>query len=123
MGSIVHIEITANDLARANKFYEEALGWKMEDSGMPGTEYWLTNSEGDGIEGAIMPKTYREQPTIATVGVTDIDETIEKVKQAGGEIINEIHDIPGVGKHVYIKDTEGNVVGLLQPNEGSTIRK
>jgi predicted enzyme related to lactoylglutathione lyase len=63
-----------------------------------------------------MPRKYQTQPTIATVSVDDIKESIEKVKSAGGTIKGEIQDIPEVGQHVYVLDTEGNVLGLLQPS-------
>jgi hypothetical protein len=32
MGRLVHFEIPADDLDRAKKFYEEALGWAIKDS-------------------------------------------------------------------------------------------
>ena len=117
MGSVVHYEITATDTARAKKFYEEALGRKIENANMPRTDYWLTIPKGNGIDGAIMPKEYNPQPVIPHVSVTDIDESIEKVKKAGGSIVNEKMNVPGVGYSIYIKDSEGNVIGLLQELE------
>jgi predicted enzyme related to lactoylglutathione lyase len=122
MGNVIHFEITAEDVARANKFYKEALGWEIENANMPGADYWLTSAQGDGIKGAIMPRTYNPQPTIVTIGVDNIDEAIEKVKAAGGTLVNKKARIEGIGDHIYVKDTEGNTIGLLQPLEGSTIR-
>jgi hypothetical protein len=40
---------------------------------------------------------------------------MKKVTDAGGKIIWGPHDIPGIGKHAYFQDTEGNVVSMLQP--------
>lgn len=119
MGRFVHVEITAENLDRAKKFYAEALGWEGSDSGMPGMDYWLVASgspDENGIGGALMPRTYQAQATIATVGVDDVSESMEKVKAAGGKINGDVQDIPGIGKHVYVTDTEGNVLGLLQPS-------
>lgn len=38
------------------------------------------------------------------VGMESIDETIEKIKESGGEIIKPKSPIPGVGYYVFIKD-------------------
>lgn len=116
MGRVVHFEITADDPKRAAKFYSAIFGWEMKDSGMPGGDYTLAlTGEGMGIDGAIMPRTYRQQPVINTVAVDDLDAAIKKVKAEGGSIIDKKTTIPTVGDFCYIKDTEGNLVGLLQP--------
>jgi predicted enzyme related to lactoylglutathione lyase len=49
------------------------------------------------------------------IAVDDIDAAMEKVKQAGGKVLGEPHDIPGVGTYVIFKDTEGNQNSILQP--------
>lgn len=115
MGRVVHFEITADDVKRACKFYE-VFGWKITDAGVPGTEYWLAvTGEGEvGIDGAIMPREYSPQPVRNTIDVANIDEMIEKVKQAGGKIVEDKQDIPGVGVYINALDTEGNQFGMLE---------
>lgn len=118
MGRVVHFEITADDTARARKFYE-IFGWNMVDAQMPGAEYWLAKTgEGVGIDGAIMPRTYNPQPMINTISVDNLDDMIEKVKAAGGTVVGDKQPIPGVGDFIYAADTEGNTFGMLQPIEG-----
>jgi predicted enzyme related to lactoylglutathione lyase len=116
MGRVVHFEITAEDVARAVKFYE-VFGWKITDSGMPGTDYWLadTGPEGDmGINGAIMPRKLNPQPVIHWVSVDNLDEMITKVEAAGGKIVGEKQTVPGIGDTIYASDTEGNTFGMIQ---------
>lgn len=116
MGRVVHFEITADDVARAAKFYE-VFGWKITNSGMPGMDYWLadTGPEGDmGINGAIMPRKYQPQPVIHWVSVDDLDEMIKKVEAAGGKIVGEKQTVPTVGDTIYATDTEGNTFGMIQ---------
>jgi uncharacterized protein len=115
MGRIVHLEITADDVARARKFYE-VFGWNITDAGMPGAEYWLakTGDGGLGIDGAIMPRSYKPQPVIHWIGVDNLDDMIEKVKAAGGKIIGEKQTVPGIGDTIYGTDTEGNTFGMIQ---------
>jgi predicted enzyme related to lactoylglutathione lyase len=38
------------------------------------------------------------------------------VRQAPGAQLDEIHSIPGVGRFTYVKDTEGNVFGMMEPD-------
>jgi len=38
------------------------------------------------------------------------------VTKAGGKVLGEPVDIPGVGSYVSFIDTEGNRVSLLQPS-------
>nr|HMT12959.1 hypothetical protein [Ignavibacteria bacterium] len=56
------------------------------------------------------------------IAVEDIREAMKAVEAAGGKILGgsyksgEPDDIPGVGLYCAILDTEGNRVGMLQPN-------
>jgi hypothetical protein len=47
--------------------------------------------------------------------VDNLAESIEKVRQAGGKVLGEPMEIPGVGQYVSFVDTEGNRVSMLQP--------
>jgi predicted enzyme related to lactoylglutathione lyase len=91
---------------------------------MPGVDYWLahTGEEGLGINGAIMPRAYNPQPVINWVGVGDLDDMIDKVKAAGGEIVGDRQTVPGIGDTIYAKDTEGNTFGMIQPLPGSRMQ-
>jgi uncharacterized protein len=58
------------------------------------------------------------------VAVDDIRDAMKKVEEAGGKVIGgskqgEPDDIPGVGLYIAIQDTEGNRVGMLQPETRS----
>ena len=37
------------------------------------------------------------------------------VKNAGGKVLGEPADIPGIGRFVAFTDTEGNTLSILQP--------
>lgn len=119
MSRFVHVEITADDLDRAKKFYADAFGLTGSDSGVPDMDYWLIASgapDEQGIGGAIMPRKYQTQPAIPCLSVTDIEASVEKVKAAGGTLSGKINDIPGVGKHAYFTDSENNLMSMLQPS-------
>ena len=46
----------------------------------------------------------------------------KKVAAAGGKILGEPWDIPGVGLYVSFLDTEGNRVSMLQPKDMMEMR-
>ena len=48
------------------------------------------------------------------VGVSSVDETLKKVKAAGGKVVTPKTPIPGMGAYARVADTEGNVVGLFE---------
>ena len=49
------------------------------------------------------------------IAVNDVAASSEKVRRAGGEVLGEPMEIPGVGRYVSFTDSEGNRVGMLQP--------
>ena len=49
------------------------------------------------------------------IGVGDIRAAMAQVTQAGGTVLGEPMEIPGVGEYVSFTDTENNRVSLLQP--------
>lgn len=112
---VKHFEITADDLPRAVHFYRRAFGWEISVWG-GGDEYCLASTgDGPGIDGALMPRAYG-QAVITTVAVEEpIEQVLARVAELGGEVLTDVGDIPGVGRHAYVRDCEGNVLGLLQP--------
>ena len=51
-----------------------------------------------------------------------IKTAIDKVSKAGGKVLGEPMEIPGVGQYVSFFDTEGNRVSMLQPLPRMTTR-
>jgi uncharacterized protein len=61
------------------------------------------------------PADQQGQHPSVVIAVTDIQEALKKVREAGGKVLGEPMDIPGVGLYAGFLDTEGNRVSLLQP--------
>jgi hypothetical protein len=114
MPRVVHFEISTNDPEKVVVFYKNVFGWNVTKWEGP-QEYWLVETgepEEPGINGGISRPNEVLTGTVNTIGVSDIDAYIEKVKQNGGEIIVEKHAIPGVGYNAYCKDVEGTLFGI-----------
>lgn len=124
MNPVVHFEIVANDVTRAQKFYQDLFGWNIQKVPMPGMDYYMittTESDAQGmsktagaINGGLMPKDPSASSPVLVIRVPNIDQHVEAVKKAGGEIVMPKVEIPNMGWYVRFKDTESNVIGLWQ---------
>lgn len=126
MNPVVHFEMPYDNGARMAKFYESAFGWQTRMLGEDMGNYVLaTTTETDesgpkkpgAINGGFFPKKpdWPAQYPSIVVSVDDIEESIKKVMDAGGKVLGEPMEIPGVGQYVSFIDTEGNRVSMLQP--------
>jgi len=119
--NLVFFAIHADDLAKAQRFYERVFGWKFEPWGPPD---FLLIETGDkknpGVQGALQ-KRHQLIPGQqftgyeCTIGVEDIDATEKAVVANGGKVILPKCEIPTVGHLIKIQDTDGNVVCVKQP--------
>ena len=126
MNPVVHFEMPYDVRERMAKFYESAFGWQMQMLGEEMGNYVLattteTDENGPKKPGAInggffakSPDCPAQSPSVV-IAVDDIKESIKKVTEAGGKVLGEPMEIPGVGQYVSFTDTEGNRVGMLQP--------
>jgi predicted enzyme related to lactoylglutathione lyase len=120
MAKIVHFEIPVDDAERASAFYREALGWEV--SGFGTQPYWLVTAGDDnepGANGALISRGEVHLSPVLIAGVDQIDDAAQKVVRAGGHLVQDKLAIPGVGWSAYFRDTEGNIIGLFQPDSGA----
>jgi uncharacterized protein len=110
-GEIVHIEIPADDTAKAREFWGSLFGWQFE--AFPGpSEYHMTRiSEQTG--GAITNMEPGKQGTRAYFDVEDINAGAARVRELGGEA-NEPMSVPSMGWFSACRDPHGNEFGLWQ---------
>jgi len=128
MPNIVYFEIPANNIDRAKHFYHALLGWKIEPTKVPMDQaaaaamQYHDISTGELKEGTLnMGGLYKRQMSeliINHVAVEDIDKVLAKVEKLGGKIMIPKMEIKSVGLNAIIQDTEGNSLGLIQPEMG-----
>ncbi len=127
MNPVVHFEMPYDNRERMAKFYNSAFGWRTELLGEDMDKYVVATTTATGDDhrprepGAINGGFYKKKadwpaqyPSVV-IAVDDIDDAARKVKHAGGKVLGEPVEIPGIGKYVSITDTEGNRVALLKP--------
>jgi predicted enzyme related to lactoylglutathione lyase len=106
------------DFDAAEAFYKGLLGWEIpeqENSAQLGG-YRRAKLNGKDVAGA-SPVMQDGQPCVwATyVSVTDAEETLGKVRDAGGTVIVEPMDVMGMGKMAVFTDPTGAVCGIWEP--------
>lgn len=119
---VVHFELPADDVARAQDFYREAFGWTMNP--MPGMGYVLVSTTPTGddgrptepgrINGGMLARQGFASAPIVTVAVPDIEAALRRVVELGGAVVRGAEPVGEMGVAAYFTDTEGNVVGLWQ---------
>ncbi|WP_024285878.1 VOC family protein [Cellulomonas sp. KRMCY2] len=122
-GRVVHFELPFDDGERAQAFYATAFGWAV--TAMPEMDYLLVMTgptpeqgpptEPGFINGGMMPRrdSLSGSPVVV-VDVEDIDATLATVESLGGSTVQGKAAVADMGFTAYVKDTEGNVVGLWQ---------
>ena len=111
-----HFEIPVDQPDRAEKFYADVFGWTFQRyDGAP--EYYGMANTGDdakpGINGALF-KRGSDAETTLTIGVDSIEDTIAKVVDKGGKVVQGKTAIPTMGWFATCEDSEGNKFGLYK---------
>ena len=122
---VVHFEMPYVNAKRLSKFYSEAFGWGMNDTGesmghyvvavTAETDKSMMNKVPGTINGGFYQKSKSpyKYPSFV-ISVPDVRCAMEAVKKAGGKIISKPTEIPGIGMWAVFKDSEGNRVSMLQ---------
>lgn len=112
---VIHFDIPIDDPTRAGTFYSSVFGWSITPWGP--IPYWpmTTGAEpGPGAEGALAPRDDTPEGVMVYVSVDDIVEALTRVTAAGGAVVTERMPVPTIGWTARFRDTEGNLIGLIQ---------
>jgi uncharacterized protein len=124
--NVVHFAIHADNLDRARRFYSSVFGWRFTPWGPPDFYLVETGTSWDpGIRGALQK---RESGAPAggvnafecTIAVDNVDAMARDITTAGGTILHGPMTIPGVGRVVQFRDSEGNVACAMQYDHPQT---
>lgn len=127
MNPVVHFELPYENADRAAAFYRAAFGWQIQqlDAAMGNYVVVTTataDAKADAPRGAINGGLYQKKadfpaqyPSVV-IGVEDLEQSMRAVRDAGGKVLGEPMDIPGIGRYVSFFDTENNRNSMLQPN-------
>ena len=121
-GRVVHFEIPADDVTRAQDFYRDAFGWQIQP--MPDLSYTIVSTgptddqgrptEPGGINGGMMKREAPVSAPVITLDVDDMDAALAKIESLGGSTVVGKQPVGDMGFSAYFTDSEGNLMGLWQ---------
>ena len=114
-------ELMTRDVNKAKDFYKKTLGWTYDDmpmGDMYGT-YTIIKS-GDDMVGGMFKMDgamFEGQPEswFTYVAVDDLDKRLKNVKEAGGSVMRDAWDVPGVGRIAIVTVPGGAVQAWMVP--------
>jgi len=114
MGSpVVHWELWSEDPEGIADFYKKVFDWEIRS--IPDLNYHLVETGGEGgINGGIMKPQKGPWPgkLALYIDVDDLQAYGKRVVEAGGKIVVEAMEVPGVGHLSLFEDPDGRVLGM-----------
>lgn len=115
---VVWAEIPTGDMDKAVAFYQAVLQAELslDESGPNPIAIFPTETPGDGVAGHIypgVPAARGSGPTVHFNSPGKLEETLERVKSAGGTVVSPPISIPA-GRFAYCEDLDGNSVGFME---------
>jgi uncharacterized protein len=110
---VVHWEFWSEDPARIGDFYHDVFDWDVRH--IPEMDYRVVAAAGEGgIGGGIMKPKQGPWPARLSmyIQVDDLETYGEKIRAAGGKLVVEKMDVPGVGSFSLFEDPDGRVLGM-----------
>lgn len=124
MDKVIHFEIPADNVKRADKFYSDVFGWKIISTQTPGISYDLAQTvgiddkqipeEAGAINGALMERDKTVISPVLTIHVENIVESLKKIEENGGDVVTQPAKVGDMGMYARFKDTEGNVMAVWE---------
>ncbi|MCP9748398.1 VOC family protein [Lacihabitans sp. CS3-21] len=117
---LTHFAIHIDDIERAKNFYEGVFDWGFNSYGQADfLQIKADKSDNGELIGALQSRKFSPLPDKViglecSIGVENIDEIIEKVKNNAGQILMPKTAIPYVGYIAKFLDTEGNLICGIQ---------
>jgi predicted enzyme related to lactoylglutathione lyase len=118
-GTFYWNELNTHDAEKAKKFYSETLGWTFDGMPMPDGTYWVAKM-GDTPVGGVFTMSdpmFKDMPEhwFAYIAVDDLPARLKKLTAAGGKVMREPFDVPGVGVIAIVQAPTGAAMGWMTP--------
>ena len=106
--AIDYIEISVTDIAEAKRFYTAAFDWTFTDYG---PTYAGIQGDGREVGGLTQVDHVARGGPLVVLYSSDLDATLARVSEAGGEVVKEPFEFPG-GRRFHFADPTGNELAV-----------
>jgi predicted enzyme related to lactoylglutathione lyase len=120
-GKFVWFEHASKDPKKAQLFYAEVFGWKVQPFPMGADSYdmILAGDTPDTMLGGYASlESGRTPHWISYVSVNDVDAAVKAAAANGGKIVEPPTDIPTVGRYARIADPQGAEICVFRNSTG-----
>lgn len=120
-GQVYWTELITADIESARAFYEAVFEWSFSEIPLPGGSYWLAFGPDDTPVCGFCQAGTAGRPAVSGdfwftyVAVPDVDLSAVSARRAGGDVVGEPFDMPGVGCVAILKDPRGALLGVITP--------
>ena len=117
--AITWFEIPTTNLDRAAQFYNTILGIQLRRETFMDIPHAIFPSDEDGVGGTlVLNPDYEPSSTGAVIYLDakgDLAGVLSRIEAAGGQALTPVIPIGPNGHMAFLMDTEGNKIGLHQP--------
>mgnify|MGYP000283016397 CR=1 FL=1 len=114
--ALVWAEIPVSDLDKAIAYYTAVTGGSLNRNEAGPNPIVDFQTLDNGVSLHLYPgepAVDGRGPTLHLSSTGTLEETVDRVKAAGGEVLSPIIDIPP-GRFFYTKDPDGNSIGFFE---------
>jgi predicted enzyme related to lactoylglutathione lyase len=101
-----YLEFPSKDLPQTKAFFESAFGWTFQDFGPDYSSFEKQGLDGGFYRSDLTSRT-EKGAALAILFSDDLEQTLELVKNAGGEILKNVFEFPG-GRRFHFAEPGGN---------------
>ena len=120
-GRLMWFELMTNDLAAAERFYTDVVGWTItpfDGAGMPYKMF--TRAGGVPVGGAMTLPAELAQHGVPPhwgmyVGVEKLEPAAADVARLGGSAMSEVMEVPTIGRMQAMRDPQGAAFSIYEP--------
>jgi predicted enzyme related to lactoylglutathione lyase len=110
----VHSELQSSNPAKSREFYSQLFNWEFED--MPNMPYSMVNMGEDEVSIGLTETACPQKSTfwINYILVEDIHASSQKAQFLGAQLIQDVQEVPNMGKFCWLQDPQGATLALWQ---------
>jgi len=117
-GEVLWIDLTVPEAERVRDFYREVVGFEVGGVDMGGYEdFELSPPGGRPVAGVCHARAGNAglpAQWLVYFAVDDLDASLERTREGGGEVIAGPKRMPGHGRYAVVRDPSGAVAALFE---------
>ena len=101
------------DQNKAKAFYQDVLGWTINDMPMQDGSSYSAAAVGETAIGGFSPTPQETGSWTIYFTVADVDASVAKAEEHGASVTAPAMDMPGVGRMAMLNDPQGAPFALI----------